>query len=505
MWISSKWADDLCNGSCDLYTYRVPLSVAFPVDPKGTYSTTIVNPSPPKVAPVEPWTISAYLAKHWPEMDISKVHLADKFVEGDLEAGERPCLADEYIKKGDQYCTSSKWQAFMSDYAHAFAAKRGCPDNKVKTSRPLPKQEWSLTGYLAKHWPSWGDRKPHRDDFTQEMLEGGWRPLFVGEPFDRIDEFFYCAKWQNREAVDIGHYADKSWCPTRTKRPLPITDTAPEPTYRALLPDEKVQEGDECKVDGGSWAVSCSKVQHEVFEYRTLRPLPSPEIKEAWRPKEGDYYDMKTRDGNWTGPHRANTDCTTDKFFERFNCRPASPPEKAKEPSIPDLASQLLVHAINYSTITEPEPNTPMNTAAQSATPEINLPLPGTKWGLVLTDGTGYRGQVIASGSKGIILKGIGRSKKVDRLIPVANWGTGHEIQIFTRRQLRRQAKAQPIRFTGEYVSTPKKRSFLRRFTVGTLKTAGLLLAGSIFSAPIKFGLGAAFGVLWSYVSQFVK
>jgi hypothetical protein len=65
----------------------------------------------------------------------------------------------------------------------------------------------------------------HRNDFLPEMLEGGWRPLLLGETTQQGDEM-HSHKWRT---IHLHGPARSGKPDIRTKRPLPTIAT-PEPT-----------------------------------------------------------------------------------------------------------------------------------------------------------------------------------------------------------------------------------------------------------------------------------
>lgn len=95
-------------------------------------------------------------------------------------------------------------------------------------------------------------RRWHREDWTQDMLPEGYRPLLDGEVIDKEDEFYYCGVGPWNSAVDSSVYAsgkrvDDGAVYFRTRRPLPAEASAePEqvkPTQEALLEEAMKHPG----------------------------------------------------------------------------------------------------------------------------------------------------------------------------------------------------------------------------------------------------------------------
>lgn len=110
-------------------------------------------------------------------------------------------------------------------------------------------------GTVAGFRPLIGEERWHRDDFTAEMLDGGWRPLLLNEARQCQDEAFVIncdfrvSEWVPC-AVTLG-VAIGSHNRIRTKRPLPspqveIFEAHGHVWYRHV-------PGDACPVEPGTW------------------------------------------------------------------------------------------------------------------------------------------------------------------------------------------------------------------------------------------------------------
>lgn len=104
--------------------------------------------------------------------------------------------------------------------ARAFLAELG----KIKSAHPDAQENWNQ--YASK--PAWALPPPpaghkwHRDDWTEEMLPEGYRPLLGGELIEKSDEVWQYAEgpWKN-ETIAVGLTVSSSNHHFRTRRPLP--------------------------------------------------------------------------------------------------------------------------------------------------------------------------------------------------------------------------------------------------------------------------------------------
>ena len=76
-------------------------------------------------------------------------------------------------------------------------------------------------GTVAGFRPLIGEERWHRDDFTAEMLEGGWRPLLFGEIEEYSDEYFEPFKCTWHRCMSPLVKASDRIYHRRTRRPLP--------------------------------------------------------------------------------------------------------------------------------------------------------------------------------------------------------------------------------------------------------------------------------------------
>lgn len=92
---------------------------------------------------------------------------------------------------------------------------------------------WSLADHLAKHFrPLREGEKPHRDDFTEEMLTDGWRPQLLGEKQQSGDQWWNGNIWSGQ--IFVGSESGPRDNPRRTRRPLPSAPVAIPYTLETL-------------------------------------------------------------------------------------------------------------------------------------------------------------------------------------------------------------------------------------------------------------------------------
>lgn len=112
------------------------------------------------------------------------------------------------------------------------------PRGVVVYALPIePAQPWSLPAPPAGQ--AW-----HRHDWTADMLPEGWRPLLLGEAFDKNEDEFWSQdqmKWRitalKGDVGVINNYSNHC----RTRRPLPASQPE-QPTWQAILAEAKAKE-----------------------------------------------------------------------------------------------------------------------------------------------------------------------------------------------------------------------------------------------------------------------
>ena len=90
---------------------------------------------------------------------------------------------------------------------------------------------WQLTRHLPGFQPLEDGEEWHRQDFTEEMLPDGWRPLLLGEPWAIGDQIKESHRWRTAgesesDLLNVATFAKTSNC--RTRRPLPPTKAEKE-------------------------------------------------------------------------------------------------------------------------------------------------------------------------------------------------------------------------------------------------------------------------------------
>lgn len=125
--------------------------------------------------------------------------------------------------------------------AHYEADKHPAPEWRLPD--PPPGQQW------------------HRDDWTQDMLPEGYRPLLLGEPCNANDFFFDCfdREWRVSCAGSVGDAVQAHWAHTRTRRPLP------EPVEYVPLEPGDVPPGSAVrKIGNQTWRL-VTRVEEDCF------------------------------------------------------------------------------------------------------------------------------------------------------------------------------------------------------------------------------------------------
>ncbi len=257
------------------------------------------------------------------------------------------------------------------------------------------KEPWSLDRHIAQYFrPLQPGEKWHReDDWTEEHLPAGWRPLLRDEKAecgDEWDSFGGGREWRHQDAT-AGPYNGATYVRHRTRRPLPpLPAKEPDP----LTPEGQIKP----------------EVQREILEASEQPYIPQP----------GDRYRVwmgvgaAWPDGWGSVAHIAFDNCGYDKRVaegERFL--------KVEDPPATKLTPELIaIIDTDYdSPTTEPKPEnttTPMN-IAQSTTPKV---------GQIWTHGTGScteTGRVLAIDGDIIIVRKLGWFNS-DQSYPMKDW-----------------------------------------------------------------------------------
>lgn len=216
--IAQRWSvligwDEAMDGSGVISTYRIPIQTPFP-NGQFIQDGKLVTPWVPKF-------------KVGDEVQIANPH--HNWDHG-LRKIEKVIMdRKRYVLSGDSHETS--W-----------------PESALKPYS-LSNSPWSLSRHIPGFRPLRDGEEWHRTDWTEEMLEGGWRPLLKGEALLREDEIFQNSRnavWGNPISIPWFAGTDggetrggdpKSIFFIRTRRPLP------EPPKRVPLGPEDVPQG----------------------------------------------------------------------------------------------------------------------------------------------------------------------------------------------------------------------------------------------------------------------
>jgi hypothetical protein len=137
--------------------------------------------------------------------------------------------------------------------------------------RPQPAHEWRLPD------PPPGEQW-HRDDWTQDMLPEGYRPLLLGEKPENGDSWFStgCSCWLDlTECTDI-EIANKAWAHTRTRRPLPA------PVEYVPLEPGDIQPGSVVRCIGATWWKQVTGVRAENITVCAAGNLSWQALADSW-------------------------------------------------------------------------------------------------------------------------------------------------------------------------------------------------------------------------------
>jgi hypothetical protein len=109
----------------------------------------------------------------------------------------------------------------------------------------------SVNGFTLGEGQEW-----HREDFTEDMLPDGWRPLLMGEKDQPDDEELDGESWKNTLEIykeQAGEWRTNAADPhSRTRRPIPAAEKKPMLTPEQVADGWIEWHGGECPVWGGS-------------------------------------------------------------------------------------------------------------------------------------------------------------------------------------------------------------------------------------------------------------
>lgn len=181
-----------------------------------------------------------------------------------------------------------EWFAPLA-WAPEEAINKGCEiriknGGAVRSVEIKPQPAWKLPDPPA-------GRKWHRDDWTQDMLPDGWRPLLLGEKAEQGDEIYPLAgndDWKGKWQTDVSWWAaaSESMFPTRTRRPLPESVIPIPEGWRELRDDEKdgsfirgakyLHQGEWKSLTSGSYAYKPQRIIVPVAKKRV--PLGQDDV-----------------------------------------------------------------------------------------------------------------------------------------------------------------------------------------------------------------------------------
>jgi hypothetical protein len=178
-------------------------------------------------------------------------HRTDGWTEEMLPAGYRPLMKGESAEHGDEYQHYTETGVWYDDTFSG--VKDDWTSYHYRTKRPLPTVEtpWQLTSEIKGFRPLADGEEWHRNDWTQDMLPDGWRPLLKGERRENDDEvygLYNYGPWTSFKnmTTPVDSKARLGSNFTRTRRPLPVLTPA-------QIADGWVEwRGGECPVWGGS-------------------------------------------------------------------------------------------------------------------------------------------------------------------------------------------------------------------------------------------------------------
>jgi hypothetical protein len=116
-----------------------------------------------------------------------------------------------YTEKSHGWPNTGTWHFIRAEFERALKMVVATVPGTTTTGRTYP--PWRLPEIVGGQW--------HRDDFTEEMLAGGYRPLLLGEKDTAEDEYLTGdSGWARLGGLASGN-VEAYWTRRRTKRPLP--------------------------------------------------------------------------------------------------------------------------------------------------------------------------------------------------------------------------------------------------------------------------------------------
>lgn len=496
--------------------------------------------------PEKPWTLpDPPEGRQW--------HRTDGWKKEDLDGGWRPLMADEKCESGDEFNAHNEG-IFVPVERDEFQGTTFLKHNvHCRTKRPLPSVQQSPTQ------PPPGMRILAKEECDGEWRDGAmfldcarkWSYNETCIPQHRGESGCYCTDCQpiavpiaEPEPVKEEPVASTTAGSTTTKTIREWLETLPEPYRSDALgnaPKSVLHITYRCLDHAISGAFLWSRTPQgycywesigKGLDPHTKLPLGTEPQEDDWLPEKGKPYEvLPPRSTKWQRWEEATNDAHFYKEMIRMGVkyRPVkSDLPKPEEPATrhhhhlgtgfiyADLRTQdPLWVTDNIITSTNPEQtenNNNMNTSATiTSLPE--LPPVGSKWAVVY-EGETKTGKIISAGPQGIFIKG----RSLSCLYTVDTWNSRPKTRIYSKRELRQQAKTQKERHKGIIAcasgsdSTKPPFSLKRwalRKTWEITKLTSLYGIG-VITAPItgpliKAGLMSAGAVIWSVVSRLVQ
>lgn len=201
-----------------------------------------------------------------PHAELKAAHAAGKVIQSNYRLNPEPCWVERFS---------------------------GTPFEPQENCEYRIKPEWTLADHMRRFFPTWDEATMplHRNDFTQDMLPDGWRPLLLEEIYVKDDEWIADDK-PRKWSLSFGTSGNACWKEasfSRTRRPLP------EVKKPVPLGPEDVKCGDLLSSDPENYQVMIThKGPHSVS-------CPDCGMNKVWRFQELKDSNMKiSRDGGKT-------------------------------------------------------------------------------------------------------------------------------------------------------------------------------------------------------------
>lgn len=207
--------------------------------------------------------------------------------------------------------TGCEWEIELTgmgwlDSKHINACQWGSPLDAINCGAPIRIKQpaWKLPDPPA-------GRKWHREDWTQEMLPDGWRPLLYGEAREVWDKTgnVICNRHPAHE-----NKADGNWTHTSTTRPLPKPVIPVPEGWRELTDSEKdgrwVKEAKFLDGDDWGWFGASYAGCYAAKESRIIVPVAKPKKRVPLEPEDvvpgSVVRHPEWKPHSWRSPYKVN-------------------------------------------------------------------------------------------------------------------------------------------------------------------------------------------------------